>query len=237
MSNRSNIIGFAVHLLTASGAVCGLLALFYATRQDWSSTFMWLGVALIIDGADGPLARRWGNTSNTARFSGERLDLVVDYLNYCTVPAFIIVQSQLLSPSLALLGGSIVLMSSLFHFADTRSKTADGFFVGFPAIWNIICLYLFAFDLRDFAALSAIVILACLTFIPIHWLHPVRVRGLRPLTLLVTSVWAAATIATVINGFPAGIVERTILAITGAYVVGLGVLHSFWPGAFGNAEK
>lgn len=237
MFNRSNIIGFTVHLLTASGAVCGLLALFFASRQDWSSTFIWLGIALIIDGVDGPLARRWGNTSTTARFSGERLDWVVDYLNYCAVPAFIIVQSQLLSTSLALLAGSIVLMSSLFHFADTRSKTTDGFFVGFPAIWNIICLYLFAFDLRDFAALSAIVILAGLTFIPIHWLHPIRVRGWRPVTLLVTGIWAMATIATVINGFPAGIIERTTLAITGAYVVGLGILHSFWPAMFGETEK
>lgn len=230
-------IGIAIHILTASGAVFGLMALHSAVTQDWSSAFLWLGVALLVDAVDGPLARRWGADAATDRFSGERLDLVVDYLNYCVVPAFIIVQSGLMSTNLALVAGAIMLMSSLFHFADRQSKTQDGFFVGFPAIWNIVCLYLFVYDLREWTAITVIIVLAVLTFIPIHWLHPVRVARLRPLTLMVTGLWAAAAVASIINGFPSGIVEQVTLALTGAYVVGIGCLRSLWPDAHKNAEK
>lgn len=231
MAAGEKSIGIAIHLLTASGAVFGLLALYNAAALDWSSAFFWLGIALIVDGIDGPLARRWGLDANTDRFSGERLDLVVDYLNYCVVPAFIVVQSGLMSTELALFAGGIMLLSSLFHFADRQSKTKDGFFVGFPAIWNIICLYLFVFDLREWTAIGVILVLAILTFIPIHWLHPIRVERLRPLTLLVTCMWAAAAITCIINGFPSGIIEQIVLALTGAYVVGIGCLRSLWPDA------
>lgn len=236
MASWSKTLAFAVHVLTASGAVCGLLALHHATRQEWSLTFLWLGVALIIDGADGPLARRAGNALHWPRFCGERLDLAVDYFNYCAVPAFIIVQSGLMDAPLALTAGALILMSSLFHFADRNSKTADGFFVGFPAIWNIICLYVFAFDVRGLTAFAVLAAFAGLTFVPFHWLHPLRVARLRPLTLAVTAAWGAAAVAAIANGFPSGTLERAVLAAAGAYVVAVGLSRSFWPPAGRGAD-
>ena len=49
----------SVHLLTASGAVLSMLAMLAAVEENWSLMFLWLVVALIVDGIDGPLARRF----------------------------------------------------------------------------------------------------------------------------------------------------------------------------------
>ena len=75
----------AVHLLTASGAVLALLALRAVHQGDWRMMFVWLGAALIVDAADGPLARRLEVMTVLPRFSGERLDLIVDYLTYVVI--------------------------------------------------------------------------------------------------------------------------------------------------------
>ena len=136
----------AIHLLTATGAAFALLALIAASRGDWQWMFVWLGVALIVDAVDGPLARRVDVTRVLPRFSGERLDLIVDYLTYVVVPAFALSQADLLPQAFRLPAGSAILLSSLFHIADQDSKTKEGYFVGFPAIWNVVLLYLFALE-------------------------------------------------------------------------------------------
>ena len=46
---------FLVHILTASGALWGLLALMAAVRGDWTWMFWWLVIALVVDGITG----RW----------------------------------------------------------------------------------------------------------------------------------------------------------------------------------
>ena len=51
------ISALLVHLLTASGAVFAMLALLAATDRKWPVMFLWLVVALAVDGVDGPLAR------------------------------------------------------------------------------------------------------------------------------------------------------------------------------------
>lgn len=185
-------IALAIHTLTASGAGLGLLALLSAARQDWNAAFLWLGLALVVDGIDGPLARAAKVTSVLPRFSGERLDLIVDYLNYCLVPAYIFAVGDRLPPALAWPAGIAVAVVSLFHFADVRSKTADDCFVGFPALWNVVALYLFVLDLRGAAALLVIAGLCVLTFVPIKWPHPLRTERLRAATMAVTALWCVA---------------------------------------------
>ena len=130
MSERLSAAG--IHLLTATGAAFALLALVAASRGDWQWMFVWLGVALIVDTVDGPLARRVGVVKVLPRFSGERLDLIVDFLTYVAVPAFAFSQSDLLPEASRLPAGIAVILSSLFHMADQESKTKDGYFVGFP---------------------------------------------------------------------------------------------------------
>ena len=102
------VAAFAVHVLTACGAACALLALMAAVRAEWARMFVWLGVALIIDGVDGTLARRLRVAELLPRWSGELLDFVVDFPTYVFVPAYAIAAGGLLPPAAALPLGLIV---------------------------------------------------------------------------------------------------------------------------------
>jgi phosphatidylcholine synthase len=213
----------AVHTLTASGAVLGLLALLAAANGNWAESFAWLGAALVVDGVDGPLARAIDVKRVLPRFSGEELDHLVDYFTYVAVPAFMVARSGIAPESLRhWLAGAIILVS-LYHFSDTESKTEDGYFVGFPAIWNVVVLYCFVLDLPP--ALSAFVIAVCaiFTFIPLYWLHPLRVRRLRLVTLAAVSAWGAAAGSAVISGFPGTLWEKAVFVLVAFYVVWIGV--------------
>jgi len=216
-----------VHLLTAFGSICGLFALYFAAQQQWSATFIWLGIALIADGIDGPLARRLEITKVLPRFSGATLDETVDFLNYCIVPAFILVQSGIFRPWLALSVASLVVLTSLFHFADKESKTGDGYFVGFPVAWNFVCFYFFVFGTGELWATISIVIFTCLTFVPLKWAHPLRVRRFRPVTFLLLACWSAAAVLALAGAFPSEPGIRGVFAVTAIYMLLLGLLRSF----------
>ena len=224
--------GIAVHILTALGAVCGLIALHDAAAHQWALAFLWLGVAAIIDAIDGPIARRIQVEQSMPRFSGARLDLVVDYFTYCGVPAFIVMESGRVGEGLAsLFAGAVILLSSLFHFADLESKTKDGFFIGFPAIWNVVCLYFFVFDLGSAVTLAIILALGAATFVPLKWVHPVRVRRWRKTTMLITFFWSAAALYEVINDFPGALPAQAIFILTAVYLLAVGLSRTIlWRG-------
>ncbi len=90
---------FAVHVFTACGAACALLALIAAVRADWPHMFVWLGIALFIDGIDGTFARRLRVAELLPRWSGDVLDLVVDILNYVFVPAYALSRQRAVAAS------------------------------------------------------------------------------------------------------------------------------------------
>lgn len=215
-----------IHFLTASGSICGLLALHFVADHYWMAAFACLGVAFVIDAVDGPLARWIDIETVLPRFSGARLDEAVDYLNYCIVPAFMVMESGILSNTLSILAGAVIAMSSLFHFADRSSKTDDGFFVGFPALWNVVVLYIFTFDLGPEAVIGLVLVFALLTLVPLKWPHPVRCKMFRPLTLCVVGVWALAAIYTLVENFPDNSLIRVIFLACALYIIGLGLLRS-----------
>lgn len=224
--SRTQFAAALIHTLTASGSICGLLALYFAAALNWQATFACLGIALIIDTIDGPLARRFDVTGVLPRFIGARLDDIVDYLNYCVVPAFILLQSDVVTGAPAIMMAVMILMVSQFHFADAQSKTADGYFVGFPAAWNVACLYLFVFDLTQGTAIAILVVLAVLIFIPIKWVHPFRANRLRAVTFLVIACWSVAAIHVVLNGFPGDTMTRIVFIAAAVYLIGVGVFRT-----------
>ena len=114
-------------------------------------------------------------------------------------------------------------MSSLFHVADVHSKTAEGYFVGFPAIWNIVLLYLFALGLSPGVALAVVAIFVLATFVPFLAVHPFRVERLRWLTCLVAAVWTAAAAAAIANPFPSPLWVQSMLIVTAVYFAGVGL--------------
>lgn len=216
----------SVHLFTGLGIVCALLSVHALLAKAYEIAFLWLGVALIIDGIDGFFARTLDVKQRLPRFSGDKLDQVVDYVTYVFVPALALQLGGYLQGVWGGVLASLILLSSLYHFCDQDNKADDHCFVGFPAIWNIVAFHVFAFDLPGWAV--AILVLACvaLTFVPMRWLHPMRVRGLRPLNLAMSGLWAVAAIWTVSTGFPASAGAGAVLALVTLYGVGLAIL---WP--------
>jgi len=215
-----------VHILTASGVLAGFGALLATIGHRWDAAFLWLAIATLIDGIDGPLARRFKVKAHLPRFSGERLDLVIDYFTYVIVPALMIYAGGLVPADLAWLAAAIVLMTSLFHFSDRESKTEDGFFVGFPAIWNIVAFLLFVFAPPLAVGFAIVALLGGLTFVPLKWVHPVRVRRWRPLTIAVLGLWAAAAGAAVQQGFPSSAAVQVVIALCSLYLLAFGLLRS-----------
>ena len=211
-----------VHAFTASGSVCALLATLATLDKNWVAAFAWLGLALVIDGVDGALARLAHVEIRIPRFSGERLDMIVDYTTYVFVPVLMLLGSGILSGAPGFLAACLILMSSLFHFCDTQSKTEDNHFVGFPAIWNLVAFYLFAFALPSWLALLVIAVCAGLTFVPMRWLHPMRVRRLIVVNAIATVVWMiAAGWTLLVTGFPASGPAQIALALVALYGLAL----------------
>lgn len=213
----------AVHIFTATGAALGLLALLAASEGRWAASFAWLGAALLIDGADGPLARRFEVKRVLPRFSGEDLDKIADYLTYVTVPAFMVARAPIVPQGFGVPLAALIVLVSLYHFSDRESKTAEGYFVGFPAIWNAVVLYCFVLAIPP--ALSALIIGACavLTFVPFRYVHPLRVRRLRPISLAVIAAWGVAAAATLVRGFPGTGAEQAIFVLSAFYLAALGL--------------
>lgn len=217
----TKLAGMAVHVLTGLGAVCALLAVEAVMAGAWARVFLWLGIAFVIDGIDGPIARVVGVKENLPRFSGERIDLVIDYLTYVFVPVLVLLAAGRLPDGFGYPLAALILLSSLFHFSDVESKAGDLAFVGFPAIWNVLAFYVFALDIG--AATTVFLIGACTaaTFVPMHWVHPVRVAPLRPLTLALTALWSAAALGTVFSSFPAPMWAQAVFVLVAIYGLGL----------------
>jgi phosphatidylcholine synthase len=219
-SPRMRAAAFSVHVFTALGAGIALIALLEAVREHWAAMFGWLGVALVIDAVDGPIARRLDVARVQPNWSGDVLDLVVDFVTYVFVPAYAITASGLLMPLAApLLGGGIVVSGALY-FADRRMKAPDNHFRGFPALWNAAAFYLFL--LRPAPAFSslAVALLIVLTFVPFHVVHPIRVVRLRGLTLSLIAIWAVLAVVTLVYDFDVGGAVTAALCAIAAYVVG-----------------
>lgn len=216
----------AVHVFTALGIIFALLAMLAVMAQSWQLVFLWLGVALVVDGVDGYFARLARVDVNLPRFSGERLDQVIDYVTYVFIPVLAMLQAGFF-PGLSGLGvAALILLSSLFHFADLGNKSDDHCFVGFPAVWNIFALYAFAFAAPPWLAMAGALVCAGLTFVPMRWVHPLRVVRLRGLTLALTALWGLAAAWTIGRGFPGPLWAQLVLAAAGVYVVGLSLA---WP--------
>jgi phosphatidylcholine synthase len=220
VSSATRAAAFSVHIFTALGAGVALIAMLEAVREHWAAMFAWLGVALVIDAVDGPIARRLNVARLQPNWSGDVLDLVVDFVTYVFVPAYAITASGLLLPLAAPLLGAGITVSGALYFADRRMKAADNHFRGFPALWNAAAFYLFLLHLPPALSSIAVAILIVLTFIPFHVVHPVRVVRLRGLTLSLLAVWAVLAVFTLASDFDVGPAVTTALCAIAAYIVG-----------------
>ena len=218
----TKVRAFAVHVFTATGAAFALGALAYAVAGQWTAMFLCLGAALFIDGIDGTIARYVKVAEVLPGWSGDVLDLVVDFVTYVFVPAYAIAASGFLPAPVALPAGGLIVITGALYFADRGMKLAGNYFRGFPALWNAVAFYLFLLKPAGWLAAAAIIVLAALTFAPFKFLHPVRVTHLRPLNLTALILWCMlALIALVHQLEPAPWVTGGLLAI-GVYFLAVG---------------
>jgi phosphatidylcholine synthase len=216
---------FAVHIFTACGAALALLAIILATGEHWAGMFFCLGMALIVDGIDGPLAREFKVAEVLPRWSGETLDLIVDFTTYVFVPAYAIAASGQLPAALAIPAGVLVVISGALYFADRQMKTAENYFRGFPALWNLAAFYLYLLEPSPWLAAVAVVVLAALSFAPIKFVHPLRVRHMRIFNIALLAVWAVlAALAVIANLAPGPYVIWPLVAIA-IYFFAAGLLR------------
>jgi phosphatidylcholine synthase len=153
----------------------------------------------------------------TPGIDGATLDLVVDYLTYVFVPAMLIYRAGLVPASYAPFAVAAILLSSLYTFARTDMKTADNFFLGFPALWNVIAFYLFLLQPGRVAGAIVVGVFSALTFAPIHFVHPVRVRDHQPWLAGLTAVWGLCSLALLWPGWsPAWMRAWLALSLAGA---------------------
>jgi len=219
----------AVHLFTATGAVFAMLAMLAAVDHKWSIMFLWLVVAFIVDGIDGPLARRFEVKRYAPQFDGVLLDLIIDYLTYVFIPAFALFRSGLLPGWTGWISIIIITFGSAMYFADTRMKTKDNSFAGFPGCWNMVVLVLFVTEPDFWIILGLVGILAIGMFTPLKFVHPVRTRRWRGITLPIAAAWVGFAGWAAWLDFPSNPLIITGVTVTSLYLLFAGIAMQIFP--------
>ena len=204
---RQSLIAFSVHIFTASGAFWAFLALVAAAEYRFNIMWWWLGVALLVDGVDGPLARYFKVKEVLPNWSGEMLDSIIDYATFVLIPAFALYQSGFLQEVTSFLAAALIVCTSAIYYADTRMKMVNNSFRGFPVCWNMVVFTLFVLQPGWILALGVVLLSAILTFIPIQFVHPIRVKTLRKLTLSVFAVWSLSGLVALYENMDASMWE------------------------------
>jgi phosphatidylcholine synthase len=223
------IKALAVHLFTATGAVFAMLAMLAAVDGEWDMMFLWLVVAFAVDGIDGPLARRYDVKTHAGEFDGVLLDLIIDYLTYVFIPAFALFKSGLLPGWTGWFAIIVITFASAMYFADTRMKTKDNSFSGFPGCWNMLVLVLFALSPNFWVILFLVSSLAVAMFFPLKFIHPVRTERWRNLSLPMALAWTFfAGWAAWVEFHPESWAHWG-LVITSVYLLLVGIVQQIFP--------
>lgn len=219
----------SVHFLTATGAVFAMMAMLAAVDNKWSMMFVWLVIAFAVDGIDGPLARRYHVKKYAAEFDGVLLDLIIDYLTYVFIPAFALFRSGLMDGWTGWVAIIVITFASALYFSDTRMKTKDNSFSGFPGCWNMVVIVIFAVEPNFWVSLGLVSMLAIAMFLPLRFIHPVRTERWRALSLPIALAW------TLFAGWAAWVDFHSQswaiwgLVITSVYLMFAGIAQQIYP--------
>jgi phosphatidylcholine synthase len=183
------LFAWLVHLYTASGAVLAFFALVFIEQQRFREAFGLMGLAVLVDATDGTLARWTRVKELIPRFDGDRLEDIIDYLNYVLVPSFLLIRADLLPENDALWIAALPLLASAYGFCQKEAKTSDHFFLGFPSYWNIIAFYMYVLQTPRWMNAFLITVFSALVFVPIRYLYPSRSPVFRTLTIILGTVW------------------------------------------------
>ena len=212
-----------VHLVTASGAVFGLLSAYAISIHHFIAAFWWMVLTIIIDAFDGFFARLVNVKQVVPKIDGALLDNIVDFFNYSILAAFfVLIIPTLLPHGWHVTCAVLIVLASCYQFTQADAKTDDHFFKGFPSYWNITVFYLFFWDMNEWVNVAVIIVLAIATFIPIKYVYPSRMdhltknKLLRQGMFLLTLLWGAATIG-LLWSYPA--LNMVYVAVSIGYII------------------
>ena len=226
---KTKPLAFSVHLFTASGAGLALMAIVAAGDADWRLMFGWLGVALIVDGIDGPLARHVDTKRNAANWDGVILDLVIDYLTYVFIPAYALIYSGIVPAPWGSISALFIALTGAMYFADVRMKAEDNCFVGFPAVWQMPLLVFLTFDPPPWVTLGTILLLGLGQFTRLKFIHPVRTARWRSVNLPICILWVVLAGWSVVQAFQPPHLVRVLLGLTSVWLVVAGIAMQAFP--------
>ncbi len=216
--------GWMVHCVTALGAVVGMMGIIAVSDHKPRGAVLWLAIAMVLDGIDGPAARAWDVRGHVPKIDGYTLDLIVDFVTCIVIPVIFLHEFQMLPAGASLYIGAFVLFMSALWMSRTDQMTTDHWFNGFPCEWNMIVPTLFLLGTPHWFNVVACVALALTQLTNWKFVHPTQVRRFRSTTITVTVLWLAAVMYMTARapkhhpGF-----GKLLLIVCPLYIVGIGV--------------
>jgi phosphatidylcholine synthase len=196
--NQSKLRAWFVHAYTALGLPCAFLALLAAHQGSAREFFLILVLALIIDGTDGPMARRFDVKRWTPNFDGRKLDDIIDYMTYTMMPIFFIWKFELVAGQwIAVL--VLALLCSGYGFCSDGAKTEDKHFTGFPSYWNVVALFLYTLQMPQLVNAAIIVFLALLTLTPVKFPSSQAVKPFERIVIVISGLLGLALVLSIDN--------------------------------------
>ncbi len=224
---RKVVAGYVIHSITAFGAIAGLISLEQFINGNFRSGLLWLIICQIIDGFDGPIARKIDIHLHATKFDGHILDLVVDYVTCVMVPVAMLIRLDLIKSNYSWIYVGLIIFTGALWFARTDQETEDHWFNGFPAAWNLVIPTFLILGTREIYIQITILVLSFLSLTKLKFPHLVKVKFLRPLTWSLAIIYfVALTILSVkYPDGPAAI--KPILVIFPLYIFAISAYHSW----------
>jgi phosphatidylcholine synthase len=157
------------------------------------------------------------------------MDLIIDYMTYVFIPAFALFQSGLLPGWTGWFSTLLITYTSVLYFVDTRMKTKDNSFAGFPGCWNMVILVLFALQPNFYVTVAFVTLLAMMMFTNLKFIHPVRTVRWRPLSLAMTVGWVVFASWAAMVDFHPNSLARAGLVVTSLYLTFAGIAQQLFP--------
>lgn len=189
-----NVLAWSVHAFTITGVLWACLASVALIHGSIKMMWLWLGVALVVDGIDGSMARKAEVKKFAPGFDGTALDILVDYLTWTFIPALFMYLHIPMGPEwMAMVMFVLVCTSSVFCYCNVSLKTADNYFRGFPAAWNVVAVIMWILGMGPVFNVVVTLVLAVLTVAPLTFVHPFRVKKLMAVNIVASMAWIATT--------------------------------------------
>ena len=230
---RKVVAGYLVHSITALGAIAGLISLEEFISGSYRSGLLWLIVCQLIDGFDGPIARKIDIHIHATRFDGHILDLVVDYVTCVVVPVVMFLKLDLLTGTSSYVYAGLIIFTGALWFARTDQETEDHWFNGFPAAWNLVIPSFIILDTSEPVIIFVIISLCILTLTKLKFPHLVKVQYLRSITWFFGAIYFIALTWLSVQ-FPNGPASlKPVLVLFPLYILGLSISHTWKVGKKG----